>query len=106
MVERTAGGTQLSAERLSELDLAVHEIASNSVRHGGGSGRFRVWTEADAVSCEIADAGRISDPLVGRVAPGLTAEGGRGVWLANQLADLVQIRSSADGTTVRITDWL
>jgi anti-sigma regulatory factor (Ser/Thr protein kinase) len=106
MVERTAAGTNLSVERLVELDLAVHEIAANSVRHGGGSGCFRVWAEADAVSCEVADAGFISDPLVGRVAPDLTAEGGRGVWLANQLADLVQIRSSPDGTTVRITDWL
>ena len=28
--------------------------------------------------------------------------GGRGVWLANQLCDLVQIRSGAAGTVVRL----
>ncbi|HYJ77750.1 MAG TPA: sensor histidine kinase, partial [Actinomycetes bacterium] len=28
--------------------------------------------------------------------------GGRGLWLANQLCNLVQIRSGAAGTTVRL----
>jgi anti-sigma regulatory factor (Ser/Thr protein kinase) len=106
MVERTAAVTTLTGERLIEFDLAVHEIAANSVRHGGGSGRFRVWSADDAVSCEVADAGHISDPLVGRSTPEPTAEDGRGIWLANQLADLVQVRSTAQGTTVRLTDWL
>ena len=106
MVESMAAGTTLSPERVAEFGLAVHEIATNSVRHGGGSGRFRAWIASDAVSCDVVDSGHIDNPLVGRIAPDLTAEGGRGIWLANQLADLVQIRSSADGTTVRITAWL
>ena len=42
------------------------------------------------------------DPLVGRVKPVPTQVGGRGLWLANQFCDLVQIRSGDDGTAVRL----
>ena len=38
--------------------------------------------------------------LLGAGLAGLS--GGAGLWLANQLCDLVQISSSARGTTVRV----
>jgi anti-sigma regulatory factor (Ser/Thr protein kinase) len=38
--------------------------------------------------------------------PPLSDEGGRGLWLANQLCDLVQIRSGENGTVVRLLTWL
>jgi len=106
LVVNTARASGVPSARLADLELAVHEIATNSLRHGGGAGRFRVWSADDALTYEICDRGRIADPLVGRVPPTLTAESGRGVWLANQLCDLVQLRSSLDGTTVRILSWL
>ncbi|WP_425387325.1 ATP-binding protein [Embleya scabrispora] len=54
--------------------------------------------------CEIHDAGHIVDPLAGRHRPAPDQDGGRGLWMANQLCDLVQIRSTkATGTTVRLT---
>ena len=106
LVTRTAAASGIHGDRVSDLELAVHEIATNSLRHGGGEGRFRVWLADDALTCEISDAGRIADPLVGRVPPSSAAESGRGVSLANQLSDLLQIRSSDDGTTVRISAWL
>ncbi len=96
-----AVGAGLEAYRAKELTLAVHEIATNSVRHGGGGGRLRVWWDG-AVICEVADAGHITDPLVGRRVPMPGDDGGRGVWLANQLCDLVQIRTSPAGTVVRL----
>jgi len=37
--------------------------------------------------------------------PSPEQEGGRGVYLVNQLCDLVQLRSSAEGTTIRVTTW-
>lgn len=92
--------------READLRLAVHELARNSIRHGGGSGRFRIWTTADAVICEVADAGTLADPLAGRATPEPMADVGRGLWLANQLTDLLQLRSSDAGTTVRVTTWL
>jgi anti-sigma regulatory factor (Ser/Thr protein kinase) len=104
----TGRATLLSVppDKVSDLALAVHEIATNSLRHGGGRGVLRVWQEPDALVCEIRDAGRVEDPLVGRRSPVVTQEGGRGVWMANQLCDLVQLRSSAAGTTVRVMTWL
>lgn len=88
--------------RADELVTAVNEIASNSVRHGGGRGRFRCWREPGAVACEVTDGGRIVDPLAGRIEPPPMQAGGHGLWLANQLCDLVQVRSSAAGTVVRL----
>jgi anti-sigma regulatory factor (Ser/Thr protein kinase) len=77
-------------------------MATNSVRHGGGHGLLRVWQEPDALICEVRDAGHIREPLVGRVRPAIGQVGGFGVWLANQVCDLVQIRSVASGTVIRL----
>jgi anti-sigma regulatory factor (Ser/Thr protein kinase) len=96
---RTLG---IDAERTADLMLAMHEIAVNSLRHGGGRGTLRLWADDDALVCEISDRGHIDQPLVGRVRPRPDQRSGRGVWLANQLCDLVQIRSSTAGTTVRM----
>jgi anti-sigma regulatory factor (Ser/Thr protein kinase) len=84
------------------LVLAVHEIAANSVRHGGGQGVFRIWHDGRSLVCEVRDRGHLRDPMVGRVRPQANATGGRGVWMANQLCDLVQVRSTAAGTIVRL----
>jgi anti-sigma regulatory factor (Ser/Thr protein kinase) len=88
--------------RTDDLVLAVDEVATNSVRHGGGSGTLRTWIDGDALVCEITDSGHIRDPLVGRRRPTLDSLGGHGLWLVHQLCDLVQIRSDADGSVVRM----
>jgi anti-sigma regulatory factor (Ser/Thr protein kinase) len=84
------------------LVLAVHEAAANSVRHGGGDGLLRIWVEGGAAVCEVSDRGWVTDPLAGRVRPLQRSGGGRGVWIMNQVCDLVQLRSSPDGTVVRM----
>ena len=100
-VARRGAEAGLGGTRLSDLVLAVHELATNSLRHGGGRGRLRVWREPDALVCEVSDSGRIGDPLVGRERPLGAQRDGRGLWLVNQLCDLVQIRSFPTGTVVR-----
>ena len=102
MVSAQSAHAGLDADRTADLLLAVNELATNSLRHGGGQGTLRVWREPSALVCELDDRGRIVDPLVGRERPAAERSGGRGVWLANQLCDLVQIRSSERGTTVRV----
>ena len=88
--------------RLADLVLVIHELATNSVRYGGGSGQLRAWRENGSFLCEVADAGHIADPLVGRERVPLGHGGGRGLWLVNQLCDLVQLRSSQAGNVVRV----
>ncbi|GAA1595330.1 anti-sigma factor RsbA family regulatory protein [Kribbella sancticallisti] len=92
----------MSRDQVDDLALALHEICTNSIRFGGGRGTLSLWTADCTLICDIADRGLIDDLLVGRVLPPIDGLGGRGVWLANQLCDLVQIRSGADGTQVRL----
>jgi len=92
----------LGIERAEELVLAVDELATNSIRYGGGTGRLRCWREGATLLCEVRDAGWIEAPLVGRERPAPDAQGGRGMWLVNQLCDLVQIRSAPAGSVVRV----
>jgi anti-sigma regulatory factor (Ser/Thr protein kinase) len=97
-----AEDTGLSSARADNLVLAVNEIATNSIRHAGGSGVLRVWESGGFLLCQVEDAGRIDEPLVGRRQAVLDQPGGRGLWLANQLCDLVQVRTFEGGNVVRI----
>lgn len=74
-----------------DLVLAVSELAANSVLHGGGRGILRTWEDGDVLICEVSDSGLIANPLVGRSLPTPDQIGRRGVWLANQLCNLVQV---------------
>ena len=102
VVRERAKTAALAGERLERLLLAATEAVANSLRHGGAPGVLRLWQDADELVCEIADHGRISDPLVGRRTPAPSRPDGRGLWLINQLCDLVQLRPRADGTTLRL----
>jgi anti-sigma regulatory factor (Ser/Thr protein kinase) len=101
-VMRHAARAGLRRARMADLVAAVNEAATNSVKHGGGRGRLRIWRDGGAIVCEIRDSGRIADPLADRVRPGASLHSSRGLWLANQLCDLVQVRTLDDGGVVRL----
>lgn len=101
-VNGQASSHGVSRDRMDDLGLALHEVCTNSIRFGGGRGRLSVWIENGSLVCDVADHGRIDDLLVGRVMPPLDGLGGRGVWLANQLCDLAQLRSGDGFTQVRL----
>ena len=106
VVRTEAAAARLDTSTTDDLVLAVHEVAANSVQHGGGSGSVLVWHGAGSLVVEVQDLGVIDDVLVGRGAVDLGSENGRGVWIANQLVDLVQVRSGRHGTQVRLHTWL
>jgi anti-sigma regulatory factor (Ser/Thr protein kinase) len=101
-VGRAAEQAGLPTTATADLIIAASELAANSVTHGGGSGTLRTWRDDGRLLVEFEDRGSIEEPLAGRLRPGPTQEGGRGLWLANQLCDLVQIRSRPGRTTVRL----
>jgi anti-sigma regulatory factor (Ser/Thr protein kinase) len=101
-VRRSATRKGVSAERADDLVLAANEVVSNSLRYAEGDCRVAMWHDGGSMICEVRDRGQILDPLVGRLAPPPTATTGRGLWLANHLCDLVQVRSSQVGTVVRL----
>lgn len=105
-VSRWAEDAGLGRDRRRSLTSAVAEVAANSVRHGGGRGELRTWIQPNALICQISDRGQLDDLLVGRRAPATDEEECRGLWLANQVSDLVQVRSTPNGSTARIFSWL
>lgn len=92
----------MPTDRAADLTIAAGELAANSVLHGGGGGTLRAWREPSAVVVEVEDRGLIDEPLTGRLRPTPEQPGGRGLWMVNQLCDLVQIRSDSERTAVRL----
>jgi anti-sigma regulatory factor (Ser/Thr protein kinase) len=106
IVRRFVQVSSLPGDAVDDLVLAAHEVATNSVMHAGGHGTMLLWDAPDSLVIEIRDDGLIDDPLVGRGYPDFLPENGRGIWMANRLCDLVQVRSGPDGTQVRLHAWL
>ncbi|MEA3020109.1 MAG: hypothetical protein QOI47_1633 [Actinomycetota bacterium] len=101
-VAENATAAGLAEDRVTDLVLAVNEIATNSIQHGGGTGCVRFWCENATVVFEIVDQGLIAEALVGRRVPAADSERGRGIWMANQVCDLVQVHSTRGRTAVRL----
>lgn len=101
-VTEQAGLAGIAADRAAELVVAVNEVATNSIRYGGGVGTLRMWRDERAFVCEVRDRGRIQNLLAGRAQPGQSEHGGYGLWLVNHICDLVQVRSFGDEGVVRL----
>jgi anti-sigma regulatory factor (Ser/Thr protein kinase) len=100
--EQMARSADLRPQGVENVVFAAGELTANSVRHAGGGGTLLAWLDEGTVVLEVRDRGTIDNPLVGRLRPHLDEVRGRGLWLVNQLCDLVQIRSGADGTAIRV----
>jgi anti-sigma regulatory factor (Ser/Thr protein kinase) len=105
-VQAHADRVGLPENRITEVVLAVHELAANAIAHGGGRGRLRMWDLAGALSCEVVDGG----PAKRGAAPGLSetpdpwpAKDGHGLWLVQQVADRLDLRSGPRGTRAVVT---
>jgi anti-sigma regulatory factor (Ser/Thr protein kinase) len=101
LVRRRAEQADLG-QRTDDFVIAVNEILSNSLHHAHDEGVLRVWEEPDGLVCEVRDSGQILQPLIGRQEPAAGQIGGHGLWLVNLVCDLVQVRSSPDGSAVRM----
>jgi anti-sigma regulatory factor (Ser/Thr protein kinase) len=100
-VAAAAATAGIDDDRVDDLVLAVNELATNSVEHGPGSGRLRLWLSRGSVTAEVADRGRMDVPFPGLVRPAVTGARGRGLWLASELTDVLQVWSDAAGTVIR-----
>jgi anti-sigma regulatory factor (Ser/Thr protein kinase) len=102
LVNRHAAAAGLDSEKAWALALAVREVAASAVP----GCTLRVWAEPAALVCEVRDPEPVVNPMTGRVQPRDAEPDERGLWLANQMCDLVQVRSTPDGSTIRIVTWL
>ena len=100
LVARCARSARLPARRITDLVLAASEVAANTLRHTRAGGTVHLWHDAEEVLCQITDSGVIADRLAGYRVPAGDLPGGKGLWLVNQVCDLVEMRSTTDGTTI------
>jgi anti-sigma regulatory factor (Ser/Thr protein kinase) len=91
----------LGSSRIIDLVLAVSELAANTLRHTESDGTVQIWRTGQELICQVTDRGQITDPLA-RHRPRSEVLGGRGLWMVNQLCDLVQARTGAAGTVARL----
>jgi anti-sigma regulatory factor (Ser/Thr protein kinase) len=101
LVESHAHRARLAAERAADLVLAASEIAANTLCHARSDGLLQVWHDDQEILCQLHDQGWITDPLAGRVRHGPESRG-HGLFLVNQVCDLVELRTGREGTTVRL----
>ncbi|MFI5494727.1 anti-sigma factor RsbA family regulatory protein [Actinoplanes sp. NPDC051859] len=100
--ERAGAEAWLPSARVEVLVLALSEIATNSIRHGGKHRQLRIWLSADAVVTEVTDDGAVGpSPLAGYLLPRPGEVGGMGLWLVHQLCDALSIRQEGGLTHVR-----
>jgi anti-sigma regulatory factor (Ser/Thr protein kinase) len=101
-VATRANGAGLAPPRIPDLVIAIDELAGNTLRHTGGGGTVQVWRTSEELICQVADTGHIADPLARYRARSEEMAGGNGLWLVNQVCDLVQARTGQAGTTTRL----
>lgn len=102
----TAG---LRGERLDDFVLAVYELLTNAVRHGGGHGRLWLWRDPASVTCDVTDTGGGFDPAASvqpTHRPVAATPGGWGLFLADKLTDTIEVTSGPRGTAVRVSSAL
>jgi anti-sigma regulatory factor (Ser/Thr protein kinase) len=91
----------LTGPQLERLAIVAGELATNAVRHGGGTGRLRLWRDRSLLHCEISDRGPgIPDTAVGATPPDPMTRSGRGMWICRQLSDALLIETEPNGSTV------
>lgn len=105
-------------DRATEIVLAVHELAANTIVHGGGAGRLRAWKLARSLQYQVDDGDlmrffeRAGQNGVKDLQPGVTnsasvnslpSEPGHGLSVVRQLADQTQSLSGSQGTSITLT---
>jgi anti-sigma regulatory factor (Ser/Thr protein kinase) len=93
------------AHQIEALVIVAGELATNAVRHGGGTGRLRMWHHGDTLYCEVSDRGPgIADPTIGTRPPEPSrSDSHRGLWICRNLAQELTIDANSDGPGVTVT---
>jgi anti-sigma regulatory factor (Ser/Thr protein kinase) len=92
----------LEERRTEDAALVIGELVANSLRHAQTSALLKGWKLDGSIVFEVRDGGVMCEPLAGLLRPDVAALDGRGLWIAQQLSDLVQQRTVPDGNVVRV----
>jgi hypothetical protein len=103
IVTLEAYGAGLWSDKVTDLAATTRRLASCSLRRGAAQATLRIWDLSYALICEVSDDTMIDDVLAGRRA--IVSTDRDGLSSANRKCDLVQLRSTDSGTTVRLHMW-
>lgn len=92
----------LSQSQREDFVLAVNEGAINALEYGEEPRIAHLWRQGGSVIADVVARGRVGDPLAGQQRPDPEAIRGRGLWIANQLCDLVELRQEGQTTRLRL----
>lgn len=93
----------LDADGVGDVQIAVNELTSNSLKHSpGGEGVLSLWPEPGLFVCQVDDGGHLADPMAGRRPGTPGVPGGHGLVVVNHMVDLLRVHSTPDGTSLRI----
>ncbi|MEU8264103.1 ATP-binding protein [Micromonospora sp. NPDC048999] len=97
-----AAAAGLPDEELKDFVLAVHELTTNAVRHGGGSGQLALRRLGDQLTCQVSDHG---PGMTGQVPalPDPTRPGRRGLRLAQHLTAGLVLDNTPTGLSATVT---
>jgi hypothetical protein len=95
-----AGAGDLASDKVVDLTDAVRRLVGDSLHRGAAQVTVRMWDRSEVLVCEVVDTTVIDDLLVGRRRPSAVREDA--IWTANQVCDLVQVRSGDHQTIVRL----
>lgn len=89
--------------RACDVALALDEIVANAQEHGRAPVAVRAWADGRLI-IEVSDVGNGFDRsrVWGAHPPEPSGPRGRGLWIARQLTDWVEIEVDAEGTRVRL----
>ncbi len=92
----------LPTDRIHQFTVALSEVATNAILHANGSATMTITSSGTALMVEVRDHGTGLRTNPRPALPHPTQIGGRGLWLAEQLCDAIDINSSTGGTTIRM----
>jgi serine/threonine-protein kinase RsbW len=103
-VERCIARAGMAERELYLFVVAINEVTTNVVRHGGGKGRMYLWRDDHTVHCRVVDQGPgIPAHRLGHVRPAPDTLGGRGLWLARQGCETLDVETGEGGSAVTLS---
>ena len=113
LAHATAAG--MPESRATDVVLVAHELASNAIQHGGGTGRLRVRIASGALHCQVTDPGiarsgsrrPYAAPDPGPASPAEPEpwpyQRGHGLWLIREAADQFTVITGPHGSQVDVS---
>nr|WP_236667902.1 ATP-binding protein [Nonomuraea sp. K271] len=84
----------MAEDGVADFVIAINEVATNAVTHGGDQAVLRMWPAGGDLVVEVHDNGTWKPgPLPGAV-------GGMGLWVARLLASELTVHAGDTGSTV------